>query len=555
MALGILEPAIEQVPGTVVAYQVSKNDEDGFSNANSHSSAGPRNLDRIIRVPQPSDDPNDPLNWPLWQRDVILSILCITAVIATTASPLLAADSVTLALNFGIKFEAAALLTAYHLAGVGVGSLICVPLARVWGKRHLFLLGSMLMVASSAWGGSTHRNHNYASLLWARVMQGVALAPFESLVNACVGDLYFVHERGVRMAFATVSLFGGAFLTPVFVGMIAHNPSLGWQWSFYFISIFMGAGFITLFFFVPETGFERTHHTYHRPMTELAPLQPGSMRSESSQWSDEKQPRVRNTSTTQASGWSPLFTRLAPFSGRKTTESFWILFLRPFPLFLHPAVAWACLTQGVIIGWTVMVGVILSLIFLGPPLFLDEVQAGKKYTAAFVGSVIGFFLSGLYTEVVTRFMVRRNHGIYEPEFRILLVIPTLACAAAGLYGFGITAAHVARYGSFVPEVFLALIVVSMVMGATASAQYLLDAHEDIAVESFTCLIVFKNMFCFILAYFAYTWVFEGGITRLFVIFGSIEMGICLLSVPMYIFGKRNRAFFFRHDILRTVGLR
>jgi len=85
------------------------------------------------------------------------------------------------------------------------------------------------MIASSAWGGATHRDYNYKSLLWARVFQGVALAPFESLVNACVGDLYFVHERGVRLAFTNVSLFGGAFLTPVFVGMIAHH--MGFQWT------------------------------------------------------------------------------------------------------------------------------------------------------------------------------------------------------------------------------------------------------------------------------------------------------------------------------------
>lgn len=31
-------------------------------------------------------------------------------------------------------------------------------------------------------------------------MQGVGLAPFEALVNASVGDMYCVHERGVRMA-------------------------------------------------------------------------------------------------------------------------------------------------------------------------------------------------------------------------------------------------------------------------------------------------------------------------------------------------------------------
>jgi MFS family permease len=85
------------------------------------------------------------------------------------------------------------------------------------------------MVASSAWGGSTHDDHNYTSILWSRIFQGVALAPFEALVNACVGDLYFVHERGVRMAITNTCLFGGAFLTPVFVGMIAAD--IGWQWS------------------------------------------------------------------------------------------------------------------------------------------------------------------------------------------------------------------------------------------------------------------------------------------------------------------------------------
>ena len=71
------------------------------------------------------------------------------------------------------------------------------------------------MVASSAWGGSTADNLNYRSLTCARIVQGVALAPFESLVNDVVGDLYFVHERGFRMAFTNVCLFGAAFLTPV----------------------------------------------------------------------------------------------------------------------------------------------------------------------------------------------------------------------------------------------------------------------------------------------------------------------------------------------------
>jgi hypothetical protein len=138
--------------------------------------------------------------------------------------------------------------------------------------------------------------------------------------------------------------------------------------------------------------------------------------------------------------------------------------------------------QGVIIGWTVIVGVILALIFLGPPLFFTEEQAGKMYTAAFIGSMIGLVLAGLYAELVTRFLILRDGGQYEPEFCIALVIPTLLFSGIGLYGYGIAALDIDKYGWIVIEVFLACITISMVMGATASAQYLLDAHRDIAIE-------------------------------------------------------------------------
>jgi MFS family permease len=52
------------------------------------------------------------------------------------------------------------------------------------------LLGSLLLVVGSLWAG---RSRSYKSMLWARVIQGVAVAPFEALVNASVGDLFFVH--------------------------------------------------------------------------------------------------------------------------------------------------------------------------------------------------------------------------------------------------------------------------------------------------------------------------------------------------------------------------
>lgn len=502
------------------------------------------------------------------------------SVIAATTTPLLAAITLTLAIDFRVTFTAAALLTGYHLAGVAVAGFLFVASARVWGKRHLFLLGTVLMIVSSAWGGASSKN--YASLAWARVVQGVALAPFEALVNACVGDLYFVHERGVRMAITNVALFGGAFMTPVVVGRITND--MGWEWTFYFVAIFMGAMLPLVFFFVPETAFRRADYL-NTDMDDATTAQPSSDRNPSptsqTPWQTDQQSfdgkgsekKILNGNSHQSASTSstshppprrvPYWKQLLPFNGRKTDESFFKLLFRPLPLFLHLGILWACLIQGVIIGWTVLIGVVIAAIFLGPPLFFDELETGYLYTGAFIGSMIGLLTSALLSDRLNRLMIRLNRGIFEPEFRIILVLPMLIFCSIGLYGFGITAQDNLRYGWLIPDVFFSFVVVGMVVATVASALYIVDAHRRLAVEAFTCLLIFKNLFSFVLTYYAYDWVVTGGgesnespdrIRHVFIIIGSIQVAICLLSVPMYVLGKRNRSFYHRHDILRFLRL-
>ncbi|KNG87266.1 MFS transporter [Aspergillus nomiae NRRL 13137] len=552
MGLGVLEDtALAQVPGTSDILERESSNEQ--TNVDSNLKYDRSGAIPILLVPQPSDDPNDPLNWPLWKRDVTLLVLSFVAVLCATTSSLMAANTVTISLHFKKSFTSVALLTGYHLCGVGVAGILIVPTARVWGKRHLFLLGNVLMVISCGWAGGS--SNNYTSLVWARIFQGVALAPFEALVNACVGDLYYVHERGKRMALSNVALFGAAFLTPVLAGKITH--SLGWEWTFYLLAIFSAASLPLTFFLVPETAFRRPEY-----------LNNDLKQMEASHISDEKKhPSPLTNSESQARSQErdthlntivpakALYIQtLKPFNGRKTDENFLKLLLRPFPLFFHPAILWACLIQGVIIGWTVFIGVVLAAIFLGPPLWFNEVQTGYLYTGAFIGSIVGLILSGILSDSMNKIMIKLNKGRYEPEFRILLVIFQLVFSGAGLYGFGIVAQDVGKYGWLVVDVFFALVIIGMVMGAVASALYIVDAHRQIAIESFTCMLIFKNIFSFILTFFAYDWLLSNGIKPAFLAISSIQMGICALSIPMYILGKRNRSFFARHDLLKILHL-
>lgn len=282
------------------------------------------------------------------------------------------------------------------------------------------------------------------------------------------------------MAASNMAVFGGAFFTPILVGKI--TATLGWWWTFWLVAIIMGALFPLLFFGVPETAYRRPAHLnidveqlmnlHQQTHDHLGDNETAKNGSYSFNASKEAEPTPHKVSYARS---------LMPFNGLKTDENPFKLFIRPFPLFLHPAVLWGCLTQGTLIGWTVMIGVVLAAIFLEPPLFFDQVQVGYMYTGPFVGAVLGFILSGLTTDWVTKWMIRKNDGIYEPEFRIVLVIPQLITGCVGLYGFGWAVTNIQPDGWFLPDFFFALEVMGMIIGAVASSLYLVDAHRKLYI--------------------------------------------------------------------------
>jgi hypothetical protein len=308
------------------------------------------------------------------------------------------------------------------------------------------------------------------------------------------------------MALTNLAVFGGAFFTPILVGKITHT--IGWPWTFYLVAIFTGVCLPLVFFFVPETAFRRSAHLntdmissedvrlYQAPIEHQTPNEHGhELRQPSSDGPNE----VPSSNTGDAvpekhsaeAGSQQILNNpevnipkasyrqmLLPFNGRKSDESYWKLLLRPFPLFAHPAIFWACLIQGTMIGWTVFIGIILAAIFLGPPLFWDEVKTGYAYAGAFIGAIAGFLVAGGLADWSAKFLTRRNNGIYEPEFRIVLVIPQLVFGCAGLYGFGVTASRLIDFPHISPIVCFGFEVMGMVIGAVAASLYIVDAHRE-----------------------------------------------------------------------------
>lgn len=140
------------------------------------------------------------------------------------------------------------LASGYNLLAAGCSGPFVCAFSRKYGKRHVFLISSLFDIIGTAIG-EAHVSYKY--LLAARVVQGFSTSAYESLIIASVGDLYFVHQRGLRVAIINFLINAASSLASIICGQVFQ--SLGYLWLFHMFQIFCCLQFVLLFLFCPET--------------------------------------------------------------------------------------------------------------------------------------------------------------------------------------------------------------------------------------------------------------------------------------------------------------
>ncbi|KAI1431316.1 MFS general substrate transporter [Xylaria sp. CBS 124048] len=277
-AMGILnDPETIEVPGSVLLLSNKRNEPLGLRNAparTSHSSIpvgflpeppipppaseqeGSKKLTKdgqIILEPQPDDSHNDPLNWPAWRRDCALVSLGLFCMVGGGITPIIAAGFTNVAKDFHVDVAQVSLTTGLYMLGLGIGCVIFSPTAILYGKRPVYLFGAVLFIISAVWCALSP---NFTSLLLARIFQGIAVSPVECLPSATIAEIFFLHERAFRIGIYTLLLLGGKNLVPLVSAVIINLR--GWRWVFWVVAIVVGFCGVLLFFFVPETFWDRT---------------------------------------------------------------------------------------------------------------------------------------------------------------------------------------------------------------------------------------------------------------------------------------------------------
>lgn len=348
------------------------------------------------------------------------------------------------------------------------------------------------------------------------------------------------------MALYNLCFLGATFFMPVLGGYISMR--YGWRTQFVIIAAFLGPLCLLVFLFVPE-------HVFLRAAVLDTDTAKSSLLSAAADdcLADADAAAAADTDTDAAEQPHTFVQQLRLYNGRFSAEPLARNLLAPFVLFTYPATLWAFLFQGTFITWGIGVSIVLAQIFTAPPFLFSPEQLGYMYAAPFVGALLSYAVAGVFSDQLAKAMARRNDNIFEPEFRIALVVPVAVVALPGIFAFG-AAAQIPHVHWIVPSVCYGLLTFGVVMSCTATYAYMLDAHRALSVESMVSLLLLKNCWAFGSTFFLNDWLSARGPREIFFIIGGIQAAVCVASVPMYVFGKILRCAVARFNLLGRVGL-
>ncbi|CAH0019832.1 unnamed protein product [Clonostachys rhizophaga] len=511
----------------------------------------------LILQPQPTDDPNDPLNWPQWRKYLNMGLVCFY--VAMVAEFINAPTPTWGPMNkeLGYSFEILNDSYAAGCAALGVGSLLLIPFALKFGRRPIYLFSTIIQFGLSIWSA---KMQTVADLMLINVIQCLFSSLAESIVQMTIADVFFIHERG-RMN----SLYVWVWLLSSYMGMLIAGfvaKGLGWRWVWWLNVIIFGITIFLVAFAYEETKYcpppeatvpgrlpvalehktgdaegiaenklKRGHSAsgdadiVSIPAAEIAPVQ--GVTSITINPNIPKKTYLQKlalTTTTSTSGQSD--------------DSFLRHMYQPLILLATiPAIAYTALVYGVLVGLGDVMSALLSSYLTLPPYNFTSDQVGLMSLPRVIGVTIGAVIVGPLSDWWIVYYSRRRDGIYDPESRLWCVAPFILFVPVGalLFGFGLN--------NHMPWPVVAVGLVFYNIGVTPinslSITYLTDSYTDIIGDALVGVTLVRNTFSTAFIFSLEPWIDRIGIKYVLI---TILLIACLILSGFGVFIRFGKGF-------------
>jgi MFS family permease len=142
--------------------------------------------DGIVLMPQPSDDPNDPLNWSWFRKHAAMFTISYLALVCYVAVTTLVTGTVPLAKSLHVSKSTAVYLGNTPVALYAVAPWLWSPLSHFIGRRPVLLMSNIIAIVGAI---VVTTSKTYASCMVGRVILGAGGSAFWTLGPASIGDI------------------------------------------------------------------------------------------------------------------------------------------------------------------------------------------------------------------------------------------------------------------------------------------------------------------------------------------------------------------------------
>ncbi|KAH6984738.1 major facilitator superfamily domain-containing protein [Ilyonectria sp. MPI-CAGE-AT-0026] len=547
--------ATDTAPGTELLIY----DENNESHKNLQTTG--KDDIRIILVPQPSlTDPNDPLRWPLWKKWVVFSHGLAYSFFGSIVGPIMSGGMVQQAAFYSIPITKLSWAAGIYLLMSGVSTMFFMPLSVKYGRRPALLASTVALGFGCIWCGVASKT-TFVSFFLARAFAGLFAGPVEALLPSTVTDIFFLHDRGEKIAIYGLTLLGGYEIGPVLSAFIIQD--IGLNWAFYIVAFALFANFIAIIFFMPETAYHS-----HRPNINTAAIDHSTPMDKGREagFSPSTQPEKMEKGSELIAGSSDTETGAAetmpkPFS---ETLKFWsrdainpkirlkAAFLRPLVLLGYPTVLWACLVFGMALTWNIVLSLTVAQLFAPPPYAFSSSAQGLVFLSPFVGSLAGTYICGPLADRIALYYTRRNNGIREPEMGL-----PIAAVAAILTIVGVCiAAPCYHYQThwIGPIVGFGVLSIGSQMGCNLSMSYALECHPELSGELMITISVVKSVLAWAWTWFINDWIVLNGMMMVYFLVALINTVVYATTILFYYKGKACRIWIQKKNLFGRTGL-
>ncbi|TXC03891.1 hypothetical protein FocTR4_00002126 [Fusarium oxysporum f. sp. cubense] len=494
----------------------------------------------IILQPRPTEDPNDPLNWPNWRKYINFGLVSFYVLMVSEFINSAGPTWGPMQKELGFSDEALTASYAIGCACLAIGAVMLVPFALKFGRRPLYLFSSLVQIGVGIWSAKIQ---NVPDLLLVNAINNIFGALAEVIVQMTIADVFFIHQRGtlnsIYIWFWQISVSLGPFIA----GYITTGQ--GWRWVWWWNAILFGAFFILVCFCYEETKYCTGGS--------LAPVQrdveddsksaadrpwPASVAVEEGSQHNPYAVRV-NYNIPKKTYWQrlALTTTSSSSGGLRTLLSH--MYQPIILLTTVPAVAYTALAYGILVATSDVMSTTLSLYMTKPPYTFAPNEIGLMNLSKLVGSTIGTLIVGPVSDTLILWLARRNDGIYEPETRLWSLVPFLPFIPAGALLFGLGLQNGLPWP--IIAVALALFKLGMAPVNSITITYLTDSYQDVIGDALVGVTIVRNAFSTAFIFALDPWIRSVGIQWVLITIVLITTVILSLTGVLIKYGKPFRA--------------